>query len=354
MNAGYTPLFPGLLYDSAERFAREQEQQSVASTSLIDLGWVLSLLPEALGGIGGALSDVAAIAEALGQYDVGLPLAEVCVVAPYLLASIEDEALRSQWQKQLAESNVRVAPLLDPAGRVGSGHLQVRNVSDASILSGTAFAPADFDATHLALVAHAETGLQFMLIEVDAAQASASVVTSVDGRSLRKFVFDDVQLASSSCLVKSAISPEKVVFVNNAHLLVELAAMIGRFAGLIQQTVTHLNERKQFGVALSSFQVLRHRVAEMYVKYLAGWALVKHCYQEWDSPSADLERTLSIAKLSLSESARFCAEAAIQSHGGMGMSEEVMATRIARALLTREYFLGDRLEHAYRLSQSRA
>jgi alkylation response protein AidB-like acyl-CoA dehydrogenase len=54
-------------------------------------------------------------------------------------------------------------------------------------------------------------------------------------------------------------------------------------------------------------------------------------------------------KVALAESARACAESAIQMHGGMGVSEEVLATRLAQRLLASEFRYGDRLTHAARL-----
>jgi alkylation response protein AidB-like acyl-CoA dehydrogenase len=124
---------------------------------------------------------------------------------------------------------------------------------------------------------------------------------------------------------------------------------VAALAALIRHTVSHLKERHQFGVALSSFQALRHRTADMYVRYLAARGLLVHAFAEHDRMAPDLSRTLQLMKVSLAESARACAEAAIQMHGGMGMSEEVLATRLAQRLITSEFRYGDRLLHSARL-----
>jgi alkylation response protein AidB-like acyl-CoA dehydrogenase len=77
--------------------------------------------------------------------------------------------------------------------------------------------------------------------------------------------------------------------------------------------------------------------------------LVQHAFDEAQRGAADLDRTLALMKMSLAETARTCAEAAIQMHGGMGVSEEVLATRLAQRLLASEFRYGDRLTHAARL-----
>ncbi len=102
-------------------------------------------------------------------------------------------------------------------------------------------------------------------------------------------------------------------------------------------------------MALSTFQALRNRTADMYVRYLGARGLLMHAFSEYERVAPDLSRTLSLMKVSLAETARTCAEGAIQMHGGMGMSEEVLATRLAQRLLTSEFRYGDRLLHTARL-----
>ncbi|MCY1374645.1 hypothetical protein D9M69_620010 [compost metagenome] len=87
----------------------------------------------------------------------------------------------------------------------------------------------------------------------------------------------------------------------------------------------------------------------MYVKYLGAKGLVIHCFHAHEQNAPDLRRTLRLAKVSLAESARACAEAAIQMHGGMGVSEEVLATRTAQRLIASEFRYGDRLLHVAQL-----
>jgi alkylation response protein AidB-like acyl-CoA dehydrogenase len=81
----------------------------------------------------------------------------------------------------------------------------------------------------------------------------------------------------------------------------------------------------------------------MYVRYRAAQGLLTHAWEAWARDADDLERTLRLTKLALADGARACAEAAIQLHGGMGLSEEVLATRLAQRLLASEFRAGDRL-----------
>ena len=107
--------------------------------------------------------------------------------------------------------------------------------------------------------------------------------------------------------------------------------------------VRYLLQRQRFGVTLATFQALRHRVAEMYGAYRNLGGLVQAALQEPDW------RNIAFAKLRLGEAGRFVAEQAIQVHGGMGITEELPATRLARRILMAEVEWGERHWEAARL-----
>jgi alkylation response protein AidB-like acyl-CoA dehydrogenase len=171
----------------------------------------------------------------------------------------------------------------------------------------------------------------------------------MEGRRAADFRLEQLSVPALACIASGAEARAALVRADNAALLLTAADTVASLATLIQQTVSHLKERRQFGVSLSSFQVLRHRTADMYVRYLGAKGLLMHAFQEYESGAANLRRTLRLMKVALAESARVCAESAIQMHGGMGVSEEVLATRVAQRLIASEFRYGDRLLHVERL-----
>ena len=108
---------------------------------------------------------------------------------------------------------------------------------------------------------------------------------------------------------RGAAVRDALVRADDAALLLTAADTVASLAALIQQTVNHLKERRQFGVTLSSFQVLRHRTADMYVRYLGAKGLLMHAFQEYERGAADLRRTLRLMKVALAESARLAPKA---------------------------------------------
>jgi alkylation response protein AidB-like acyl-CoA dehydrogenase len=126
---------------------------------------------------------------------------------------------------------------------------------------------------------------------------------------------------------------------------------VGALAAIIEQTIDYLNNRSQFDVRLSSFQALRHRVVDMYVAYenLSGLARQMVSQVAADSlptvsGAADFTSELAMLKLYTATVSRQVAESAIQLHGGMGMTLELQAPRLAMSVLATSLDDGERGE----------
>ena len=113
---------------------------------------------------------------------------------------------------------------------------------------------------------------------------------------------------------------------------------------LLEITVDYIKTRKQFGQPLASFQALQHRVAEMYVAgagavhgHVAAAALTE------DDPLRR-RRMLASAKLETARAGRQLAQAAVQLHGGMGMTDELEVGDYFKRLTVADQLLGDSAE----------
>jgi len=350
------PLFPGMLLDSAARFAQDNPGATgfSASNPVAEMGWACTLVPEESGGVGGTLADLAAIVEGLATHGVHLPVIETCAIAPLLLQAAPETG--AQWLQQACEGEATIAPMTSLSKPLSDLVVQARQLDIGYALTGEVTGvDISLQATHFIVPARiaggADVGL--FLVPADRIAPSASYRT-MEGRTAADFRFDALTLPAGACLSHGAAACDALARAENAALLLTGVDTVASLAALLQQTITHLKERRQFGVSLSSFQVLRHRTSDIYVRLLAARGLVIAASRLHESESPGLDRTLRLMKVSLAESARACAESAIQMHGGMGVSEEVLATRLAQRLIASEFRWGDRLTHASRLLRSPA
>lgn len=349
MPVSLTPLFPGMLFDAAARFAQDNADTPPAGDPVRDMGWACTLVPEARGGVGGTLEDLAPVVEGLALHGMQLPVIEMCAVAPLLLQAAPVGT--TDWLQAVCEGSATVAPLTPLAAPLDELPLRARLVEDGWALQGEALGVASAPhATHWVAPARTDTDGAVTLFVISREQMPSPTMhyRSMESRQAADFRLD-LTLPATACIAHGEAARSALNKAGQAAIVLTTVDTVAALAALIGQTVQHLNERHQFGVALSSFQALRHRLADMYVRYQATRGLLIHVLAEAQRDAPDLARTLDLAKLSLAESARTCAESAIQMHGGMGMSEEVLATRLAQRLLTSEFRYGDRLLMAARL-----
>lgn len=344
MSTHFSPLFPGMLFDAADRFAQDHvHTPTLPGDPVRELGWTATLVPESDGGVGGTLADLASVVEGLAAQGLQLPVIETCAVVPLLLRAAPAD-VAGPWLQAVAESEVQIAPLAALSVLPEDSTLRAVRSEDGFLLDGRVLGvDVTLPASHWLAVAALDGAPALFLVDAERVGAPAARYRTMEGRQGADFRLDGVALPSTALLAQGEPLRAALAAAGDAALLLTLVDTVAAQAALIRHTITHLQERRQFGVALATFQVLRHRVADMYVKAQCAQGLVVHAFQAQESAAPQLRRTLQLAKLSIAETARAAAEAAIQMHGGMGLSEEVLATRLAQRLIASEFRYGDRL-----------
>jgi len=113
-------------------------------------------------------------------------------------------------------------------------------------------------------------------------------------------------------------------------------------------TLDYLRTRKQFGVAIGSFQALQHRMADMALEIEQARSSVINAAAALDSDRLTRERALSAAKFTIGRVGTLVAEECIQLHGGIGMTWELPLSHYAKRLIMIDHQLGDEDHHLQR------
>ena len=136
-----------------------------------------------------------------------------------------------------------------------------------------------------------------------------------------------------------------------------VAALCAESIGVMERahalTVDYLKLRKQFGVAIGSFQALQHRAVDMLVAIEQARSMALYATMMCSEPdSAARSSATSAAKVQIGRSARFVGQEAIQLHGGIGMTEECQAGHYFRRLSVIETLFGDTPHHLGRVARA--
>jgi alkylation response protein AidB-like acyl-CoA dehydrogenase len=111
-----------------------------------------------------------------------------------------------------------------------------------------------------------------------------------------------------------------------------------------------MNTRKQFGVAIASFQALRHRVADMKMQLELGRSMSYYATLKLNAPAAERSLAVSRAKYQIGRSTRHVGQEAVQLHGGIGVTDEYIVSHCFKRLTQIELSLGDSLHHLGQVS----
>lgn len=278
---------------------------------IVELGWLLTAVPEDIDGLGLGIREVTAVHTELGR---GL------VEAPFLPAMLAMEALS---HSDLGDRAERIATIA--AGECATASLaeSALNVAGGK-LSGTQVAVQSADnATQVLVWTQAQDCVA--LVALDAAGVSVTRRETWDvTRRLFDVAFDNVALDQQQVLAEGAAATALVQRLRTVRDFGIAADSLGGGVELLERTVEYLKTRQQFGRPLALFQALKHRCADMKTLLAGAEALlldsVGRVYD--DIGSADAGQRATRCKYLACSAFAAVAEDALQLHGGIGMATE--------------------------------
>lgn len=301
-----------------------------------ELGWLMISLPEAHGGLGGGVAELAVLQQAIGAKLAPIPFLGTVLLGD-ALAAWPAETTRAALLPELAAGSLVGA--VGPIGDSGPPTLLVTVADHDTMLNGTCAGILDAGAA------------DWLLLEVKGPGGDtglALVPTNAAGLSLERLpIADRTRVISKLSCLSVGLPPENVVFGADAQALIrkltDLAAILiacdsigGAFA-VFDMTVEWLLTRKQFGKPIGSFQALKHRAADLKVTAEMASVLVKEAIER--SAIAHAGAWPALAKFQACDAYQAIASDAVQMHGGIGFTWEAQPHLfLKRASLNRALF----------------
>lgn len=326
-----------LLRDSVQRFLADKERPSwrdLADT----LGLAGLASPEAVGGFGGGPTDVALVMAELGPALAGADWLSHAV-ATLLLA--------------------RAAPDHAALPELASGGLRIAAVCTATTLSMPVVEEDGAVRGNASLVAGAAEADLFLLFDRDAVLLIATEPTKIEQRHR---IMHDGSVSADLGFMLNANDAERVAIGAGARVLTNCAndlILAGRCAeavGLMQRmiadSIDYMGQRKQFGIAIGSFQALRHRVADMQLAAMKAAALAEAAILAVEQDRPDRSRAVSAACVEVADAVRIVGEGAVQIHGAMGLTEELPLGAHFKRALAIAAAMGPRADHLARFAEA--
>lgn len=319
---------------------------------LAELGLLGLSVPADHGGLGLGAVETMVVMEELGRGVVVEPYAAIAVVAAGLLRDSASQALQAAWLPGMAAGEQRVVLAhQERQARYLLRHVETRAERDGQgyrLTGHKSLVPAG-DHAHAYLVSARlqggvadAAGIGVFLVERESAGVQTRPYALQDGSRAAELDLQGVQAALVCDGEQGLDALERAVDTGLAALCAEA---VGAMEALLALTVEYLNTRKQFGVPLSTFQALRHRVSDMKMQLELARSMSYFATLKLGEPAPARRRAVSMAKVQLGQAMRFVGQQAIQLHGGIGVTDEYAAGHYFKRLTCMEMTFGDTLHH---------
>lgn len=307
------------------------------------------------GGLGGTVVDVVAVAERFGAALVAEPYLSTAVLAGGVLAAAASNDTARALLAQTISGDAVVALAHDE----GVGGAPACDVQTSAVRAGDtveitgekALVLDGGDADRLVVSARLDGELALLLVDPAARGVRREPFRTLDGRGAARLRLDGVRVDGSALLDAAAAAVVETV-VGDAILYLA-AETVGAMDALLRTTATYASTRRQFGVPIGSFQVIAHRIADMKIALLTSRASLSYVAAQREAGRATAH-DLAVLKAQSGRLGRAVGEAAVQIHGGVGMTDELPVGHYLKRIIANDVLFGAADVHLRRLGQPSA
>ena len=312
---------------------------------MAELGWTGFLVDEDDGGSAFGMTGLAQVMEAAGRTLTASPLMSTALLGASLLSLAGTDEQKAEYLPALLSGEHIVALALEEGARHDPTRMTTTADRDGSgyRLNGEkTFVLDGHIADSLIVAARADGGTALFLLPADAAQRTR--LAMVDSRNAARIRLDNVRVGPESRL-RDGPALDLALDRARAGLAAE---MLGSAQEAFDRIVQYLKDRKQFGVAIGSFQALKHRAAQMFCEVEITRSAVLAAVSALDSNASQAAALVSLAKAKANETLFLCGNEGVQMHGGIGMTDEheigffMKRSRVAQATFGDTRFCRDR------------
>lgn len=340
---------------SEEGWSRENWQQ------FGELGLLAAPFPEALGGLDGGPIETMIIMEEFGRGLVSEPYIPTVVLCGGILNRHGSDGQKEAhlpslisgetvWALAYAEAQSRynLADVLTSAKKDGDGY--VLNGAKAVVIAGP-WADKLIVSARISGNQRDRDGLGLFIVDKAASGVSTQDYPTVDGGRASEVVLENVSVGADALIGEAGKGFDLLDEAIDFGIGALCGEAIGQMKCLHDATVEYCKTRKQFGVPIGSFQVLQHRMVDMFMEYEQSVSMTYMVNMKL-SEEGERAKSASGAKVQIGKSGRFVGQQAVQLHGGMGMTEELNVGHYFKRLTMIDTQFGNVDHHLRRFAAS--
>ena len=333
-------------YDLTNRVKISSEDPGYSQeywTAMAELGWLGLAFSEEEGGFGGNQIDTLVLMEQFGKGLVLEPFLANIVLGGGAIKRGGSPAIKESILPNLIEGNLQVTlAYAEEQSRFDIEDVATAAREDGSnfIINGKKSMVLNAESADKIVVVTRtsgsqvdEDGISLFLVDATSKGIERENFPTVDGLRASEITFTDVEVPSANLIGEKDKGFSILQAVVNDAILALSAEAVGAMEVLYKDTVEYTQQREQFDHPLSDFQVLQHRMVDMFMEYEQCKSLLLRATMETVQDPILAQRTVHALKHLIGKSGIFVGESAVQLHGGMGVTEELRIGHFFKRLL---------------------
>jgi alkylation response protein AidB-like acyl-CoA dehydrogenase len=328
-----------------------------------ELGLLALPFPEELGGLSGNGVDIMVVMEQFGQGLLLEPFLSTVVTCGGLLRDAASEAIKQKLVPQIAAGKLKLSlAAYEAAGRYDLSYVTCTAQQSGGNwrLSGRKTVVLDGASADYFLVsarasgkAGDRDGISLFLVPRGAKGLTVAAYPTQSGARAADLLLENVSVGADALIGEAAGALALIERAVDRSIAALCAEAVGIIDALNQATLNYLKTRKQFGVAIGTFQALKHKMADMLIaaEQARSMAIIAAVHAD-SQDAAERHRAISAAKAYIGQAGRLVGQHAVQMHGGMGVVDELIVSHYFKRLTMIDLSLGDADYHLANFSET--
>ena len=347
-----------LIQDQVDQFVQKEydweTRQSLSNSELgfgednwkkfAELGWLGISVSEESGGFGGSAIESMLIMEAFGKGLVVEPFLETVIMAGGLIDDHGSDQQKSSFLEPAIAGEMHLAlAYAEPQSRFNLSDVVTEAKADGDnfIINGYKSVVMNGPSADQIIVSARtsgtqldENGISLFIIDTNASGLDKTNYKTVDGRRASDLTFENVSVSKENLIGDQDKGFEILDSAIDKAILAISAEAVGAMEVLYKTTVEYTKTREQFGTAIGKFQVLQHRMVDMFMEYEQCKSLLYMATMKHEEKAEDAKKAISGLKYQVGKAGKFIGQQAVQLHGGMGVTDELNVGHYFKRLTT--------------------
>ena len=304
-------------------------------------GWLSMPFSEQSGGLGFGPIELSILFEEFGK---------ALVIEPYLSTVVLSGTLLDK--STFSEKNDLIEKICTGSIHISLAYAEVDNGYDylnpnttldsKFVLNGTKTLVLNgSNAEKIIVTCTNDDTLNIVVLDANTPGVSINSFSTVDGQSCSEISFENVKLDKSNIIAAGNGAENLLKETINLATLCICAEAVGCMESCYHKTLEYTKGREQFGQPISGFQVLQHRMVDMFIESELAKSLLIKAMLEVNNRSDEMYKHVSALKSYVGKSGKLSAKEAVQLHGGMGVSEEMMIGHYLKKMISIDALFGN-------------